>query len=326
MTYPTVRMRRLRRTPALRAMLQRVNLRPSDLICPIFVDENLNKPKPIESMPGISRFPVSGVVEEARAIVKQGVKSVILFGLPKTKDEEGSGAYAASGGVQKAIASLKKELGDDLVVITDVCLCEYTSAGHCGVIKSSEIQNDSTLKILQKVVVSHAEAGVDMVAPSGMMDGQVRAIRTALDDAGFTHTAVMAYSAKYSSSFYGPFRDAAECAPQFGDRKSYQMGFGNVGEAMREIALDIKEGADIVMVKPALAYLDIIRAARRRFNVPIAAYNVSGEYSMVKAAAANGWIDEKNATLEILTAIKRAGADLILTYFARKVAEWLKTT
>lgn len=324
MTYPTVRMRRLRRTPALRSMLQRVNLRPSDLICPIFVDENLKKPVQIESMPGYCRLPVSGVVEEAKSIVKQGVKAVLLFGLPKAKDDEGSGAYASSGGVQTAVTSLKKEFGDEVVVITDVCLCEYTSTGHCGVIKNGEILNDPTLNVLQKVVVSHAEAGVDIVAPSGMMDGQVRAIRTALDDAGFTQTAIMAYSAKYASSFYGPFRDAAECAPQFGDRKSYQMGFGNVGEAMREIALDVKEGADIIMVKPALVYLDIIRAARRRFNMPIAAYNVSGEYSMVKAAAAKGWIDEKAAALEILTAIKRAGADLILTYFAKDVVTWLK--
>jgi porphobilinogen synthase len=325
-TFPTVRMRRLRRTPALRSMLQRVNLRPSDLICPIFVDENLKKPIQIESMPGYYRLPVSGVADEAQAIVKQGVKAVLLFGLPKTKDEEGSGAYAPSGGVQKAISSLKKEFGDEVVVVTDVCLCEYTSTGHCGVIKNGEVLNDPTLKVLQKVVVSHAEAGADIVAPSGMMDGQVKAIREALDDASFSQTAIMAYSAKFASCFYGPFRDAAECAPQFGDRKSYQMSFGNVNEALREIELDVNEGADIIMIKPALAYLDIINAASSKFNVPIAAYNVSGEYSMVKAAAKNGWIDEKAATLEILTAIKRAGADLILTYFAKDVATWLKQT
>jgi porphobilinogen synthase len=301
-------------------------LRPSDLICPIFVDENLKKPIQIESMPGYYRLPVSGVVDEAQAIVKQGVKAVLLFGLPKTKDEEGSGAYAPSGGVQKAISSLKKEFGDEVVVVTDVCLCEYTSTGHCGVIKNGEVLNDPTLKVLQKVVVSHAEAGADIVAPSGMMDGQVKAIREALDDASFSQTAIMAYSAKFASCFYGPFRDAAECAPQFGDRKSYQMSFGNVNEALREIELDVNEGADIIMIKPALAYLDIINAASSKFNVPIAAYNVSGEYSMVKAAAKNGWIDEKAATLEILTAIKRAGADLILTYFAKDVATWLKQT
>jgi porphobilinogen synthase len=325
-TYPTVRMRRLRRTPALRAMLQRVNVRASDLVCPIFVDENLKMPRPIESMPGYCRLPVNGVVEEAKLIVKQGVRAVLLFGLPKTKDEEGSGAYAQSGGIQEAIANLKKEFGDDLVVVTDVCLCEYTSTGHCGVVKNGKVLNDPTLKVLQKVVVSHAEAGADIVAPSGMMDGQVKAIREALDVAGFAETAIMAYSAKYASCFYGPFRDAAECAPQFGDRKSYQMGFGNVDEALREIEFDVNEGADIIIVKPALAYLDIIHAARTRFNLPIAAYNVSGEYSMVKAAAQNGWIDEKAATFEILTAIKRAGADLIITYFAKDVAAWLKQT
>ena len=326
MTYPTVRMRRLRRTPALRGMMQRVNLRPSDLICPIFVDESLRRPLQIESMPGVSRLPVSGVVDEAKAAAEKGVKAVLLFGLPKTKDEEGSGAYAPSGGVQQAIATLKKEFGDDLVVITDVCLCEYTSTGHCGVIKNSAVLNDPTLKVLQKVAVSHAQAGADIVAPSGMMDGQVKAIREALDDAGFAQTAIMGYSAKFASCFYGPFRDAAECAPQFGDRKSYQMGYGNAAEALREIELDVNEGADIIMIKPALAYLDIIHAARSRFNLPIAAYNVSGEYSMVKAAAKNGWIDEKAAVLEILTAIKRAGADLIITYFAKDVAAWLKQT
>jgi porphobilinogen synthase len=326
MTFPTVRMRRLRRTPALRSMMQRVSLRPSDLIYPIFVDENLKKPLQIASMPGICRFPVSGVVDEAESVVKQGVKAVLLFGLPKTKDEDGLGASAASGGVQKAIASLKREFAGELVVITDVCLCEYTSTGHCGIVKNGGVINDSTLELLQKVAVSHARAGADIVAPSGMMDGQVEAIREGLDDAGFAETAIMAYSAKYASCFYGPFRDAAECAPQFGDRKSYQMGFGNADEAMREIELDVNEGADIIMVKPALSYLDVIHAARSQFNLPIAAYNVSGEYSMIKAAAGNGWIDEKAAILEILTAIKRAGADLIITYFAKEVANWLKQT
>ena len=326
MTFPTVRMRRLRRTPALRSMMQHVSLRPSDFIYPIFVDENLKKPLQIASMPGIYRFPVSGVVDEAKSVAKSGVKAVLLFGLPKTKDEDGSGAYAVSGGVQQAIASLKKEFADELVVITDVCLCEYTSTGHCGVVKNGGVINDPTLELLQKVAVSHAQAGADIVAPSGMMDGQVKAIRESLDDAGFAETAIMAYSAKYASGFYGPFRDAAECAPHFGDRKSYQMGSGNADEAMREIELDVNEGADIIMVKPALAYLDIIHAARSQFNLPIAAYNVSGEYSMIKAAAGNGWIDEKAATLEILTAIKRAGADLIITYFAKEVTNWLKQT
>jgi porphobilinogen synthase len=324
MSYPQVRMRRLRRTPALRSMMERVSLRPSDLICPIFVDENVKTTVPIESMPGYSRLPVGGVVDETRGILEQGVKSVLLFGLPKLKDEKGSQAYAPNGVVQKAIAALKKEFGDELVVMSDLCLCEYTSHGHCGVNKNGEILNDPTLEILQKVAVSQAQAGADVVAPSGMMDGQVKAIRAALDDAGFNQIAIMAYSAKFASCFYGPFRDAAECAPQFGDRKSYQMGFGNTEEALREIELDVNEGADIIMIKPALAYLDIIHAARSRFNLPIAAYNVSGEYSMVKAAAQKGWIDEKAAIIEILTGIKRAGADLIITYFAKDIGAWLK--
>jgi porphobilinogen synthase len=324
MTYPTVRMRRLRRTPALRSMMQRVRLRPDDLICPVFVDENIKVAVQIESMPGYYRVPVQKVVDETNSAVEQGVKAVLLFGLPKTKDENGSQAYAPNGAVQRAVSSLKKEFGDELVVMTDVCLCEYTSTGHCGVIKNGEIMNDATLEVLQKVVVSHAQAGADVVAPSGMMDGQVKAIRKALDERGFSQTVVMAYSAKFASCFYGPFRDAAECAPQFGDRKSYQMGFGNADEALREIELDISEGADMIMIKPALAYLDIIHAARARFSLPIAAYNVSGEYSMVKAAARNGWIDEETAVVEILTAIKRAGADLIITYFAKDAGRWLK--
>lgn len=324
MSYPQVRMRRLRRTPALRSMMERVSLRPSDLICPIFVDENVKTTVPIESMPGYSRLPVSGVIDETKRVLEQGIKSVLLFGLPKVKDEKGSQAYAPNGVVQKAIAALKKEFGDELVVMSDLCLCEYTSHGHCGVHKNGEILNDPTLEILQKVAVSQSQAGADVVAPSGMMDGQVKAIRTALDDAGFNQIAIMAYSAKFASCFYGPFRDAAECAPQFGDRKSYQMGFGNTEEALREIELDVNEGADIIMIKPALAYLDIIHAARSRFNLPIAAYNVSGEYSMVKAAAQNGWIDEKAAIIEILTGIKRAGADLIITYFAKDIGAWLK--
>jgi porphobilinogen synthase len=324
MSYPQVRMRRLRRTSALRSIMHRVSLRPSDLICPIFVDENLKKAVPIESMPRYSRLPVSGVVDEVKAVLRQGVKAVLLFGLPEAKDERGSQAYAPNGIVQKAVIALKKEFGDELVVMTDLCLCEYTSHGHCGVHKNGEVLNDLTLEILQKVAVSQAQAGADVVAPSGMMDGQVKAIRTALDDAGFNQIAIMAYSAKFASCFYGPFRDAAECAPQIGDRKSYQMGSENAGEALREIELDVNEGADIIMIKPALAYLDIIHAARARFNLPIAAYNVSGEYSMVKAAAQNGWIDEKAAVNEILTGIKRAGADLIITYFAKDVEKWLK--
>jgi porphobilinogen synthase len=317
-------MRRLRRTSALRSMMQRVSLRPNDLICPIFVDENLKKAVPIESMPGYSRLPVSQVIDEAKRVLQQGVKSVLVFGLPKAKDEKGTQAYAPNGIVQKAVTALKKEFGDELLVMTDLCLCEYTSHGHCGVHNNGEILNDPTLEILQKVAISQAQAGVDVVAPSGMMDGQVKAIRTALDDAGFNQIAIMAYSAKFASCFYGPFRDAAECAPQIGDRKDYQMGFGNGDEALREIELDVNEGADIIMIKPALAYFDIIHATRAKFNLPIAAYNVSAEYSMVKAAAQNGWIDEKAAINEILTGIKRAGADLIITYFAKDVEKWLK--
>jgi len=323
MSFPTVRMRRLRRTPALRDMMHKVRLHPSNLIYPVFVDENAQAPIPIESMPGYSRLPIQNVVDEVRQTVEQGVKAVILFGVPSKKDETGSEAFAADGIVQKAVRSLKNEFGDALVVVTDVCLCEYTTHGHCGVVKNGEIANDLTLGILQKVAASHAQAGADIVAPSSMMDGQVRFIREALDAAGFSQVGIMAYSAKYASCFYGPFRDAIKCAPKFGDRKGYQMGYGNPQEALREMELDIGEGADIIMVKPALAYLDVINLAKSKFNAPIAAYNVSGEYAMVKAAAKMGWIDEKAAILEILTGIKRAGADLIITYFAKDVRSWL---
>jgi len=323
MSFPTVRMRRLRRTPALRDMMHKVRLHPSNLIYPVFVDENAQTPIPIKSMPGHSRLPIQNVVNEVRQTFEQGVKAVILFGVPSKKDKTGSEAFAADGVVQKAVRSLKKEFGDGLVVVTDVCLCEYTTHGHCGVVKNGEVVNDLTLGILQKVAASHAQAGADIVAPSGMMDGQVRFIREALDDSGFSQVGIMAYSAKYASCFYGPFRDAAECAPKFGDRKSYQMDYGNPQEALREMELDIGEGADIIMVKPALAYLDIINLAKSKFNVPIAAYNVSGEYAMVKATAKMGWIDEKAAILEVLTGIKRAGADLIITYFAKDVKSWM---
>jgi porphobilinogen synthase len=323
MSYPGVRLRRLRRTPVLRKMMQRVKVFPSDLICPIFIDENAKEPIPIKFMPGYSRLPVKKVVDEAKSIVEQGVKAVLLFGLPEVKDEKGSQAYAPNGIVQKTVIGLKQEFGDELVVMTDLCLCEYTSHGHCGIVEKSEVKNDATLEVYRKVAVSQAQAGADVVAPSGMMDGQVKAIRSALDDAGFDRVGIMAYSSKFASCLYGPFRDAAECAPQFGDRKSYQMGFGNIEEALREIELDVNEGADIIMIKPALAYMDIIHAARSRFSLPVAAYSVSGEYSMVKAAGQNGWIDEKAAINEILTGIKRAGADLIITYFAKDIGAWL---
>ncbi|MBT0158361.1 porphobilinogen synthase [Candidatus Bathyarchaeota archaeon A05DMB-2] len=323
MSFPQVRMRRLRRTQSLRDVMCQVKLDPHNLVYPIFVDENAETPVPIESMPEISRFPLRQMVDEVRRVMEQDVKAVILFGIPSKKDENGSSAFAVDGVVQKAIRKLKAEFGDELVVMADVCLCEYTVHGHCGVLKDGKIVNDLTLENLQKVAVSQAQAGADVVAPSAMMDGQVRSIRSALDYAGFTDVAIMAYSAKYASSLYSPFRNATECAPKFGTRKSYQMGYGTPEEALREIELDVSEGADIVMVKPALAYLDIVHLAKSKFKVPIAAYNVSGEYSMVKAAAQMGWIDEKTVALELLTGIKRAGADLIITYFAKEVKKWL---
>ena len=323
MSFPTVRMRRLRKTQAIRDMLNQVNLHPNNLICPIFVDETIKKPVPIVAMPGISRFPISQVVEEGKKALAQGVKSMLLFGIPAKKDEAATSAFAKDGVVQQAARELKKAFGEDLVVIGDVCLCEYMSHGHCGIIQSSEVLNDQTLDVLGKVAVSQADAGMDIVAPSAMMDGQVAAIREALDDAGFDQVPIMAYSAKYASGFYGPFREAAESTPKFGNRKSYQMSQSSPEEALREMELDVTEGADMIMVKPALAYLDIISLAKANFNLPIVAYNVSGEYSMVKAAAQNGWIDENVVIREILTGIKRAGADLIITYFAKDIKSWL---
>jgi porphobilinogen synthase len=307
----------------MRQMLNQVHIEPNNLIYPIFVDETLQAPTPITSMPNYNRIPLGQVASEAKQAQEQGIKSVILFGVPAQKDEQGTSAYAKNGVIQKAIGEIKKELGDSMVVIGDVCLCEYMSHGHCGIIQDNQVQNDSTLELLGKVAVSQAEAGADIVAPSAMMDGQVAAIREALDDEGFEMTSIMAYSAKYASGFYGPFREAAESTPKFGDRRSYQMSQGNISEALREIELDIAEGADMVMVKPALAYLDIIALAKATFNVPVVAYNVSGEYSMVKAAALNGWIDEKTVVNEVLTSIKRAGADLIITYHAKDVKSWL---
>jgi len=299
--------------------MHKVRLKPSDLVYPIFVDENAKVPIPIKSMPGYFRLPIQHVIKEVKQAIEQGIKAIILFGIPLKRDEIGSEAFAMDGIIQKTIRNLKNEFSDQIVVITDVCLCEYTTHGHCGIVKDGEIVNDPTLQILQKVAVSHAQAGADIVAPSGMIDGQVKSIREALDDADFNHVGIMAYSAKYASCFYSPFREAVESKPQFGDRKSYQMSYGNPDEALREMELDISEGADIIMVKPALPYLDIIYRAKSKFRVPVAAYNVSGEYAMVKAAAQMGWVDEKAAVLEILTGIKRAGADLIITYFAKDV-------
>jgi porphobilinogen synthase len=323
MSFPSVRMRRLRRTQALRDMLNQITLNPSHLIYPIFVEEGIEKPAPIGAMPGYSRVPISIVGEEGKNALAQGCKSVLLFGIPAKKDEAGTSAYAKDGVVQKAIRELKKTCGADLVVIGDVCLCEYMSHGHCGIVKDGEVQNDPTLDLLGKIAVSYAEAGIDIVAPSAMMDGQIGAIREALDEAGYDQIPILAYSAKYASGFYGPFREAAESTPKFGNRRSYQMSQGSQTEALREIELDISEGADMIMVKPALAYLDIIALAKANFNVPIVAYNVSGEYSMVKAAAEKGWIDEKTLTREILIGIKRAGADLIITYHAKDAKSWL---
>ncbi|MCL1970795.1 MAG: porphobilinogen synthase [Candidatus Bathyarchaeota archaeon] len=327
MSFPNVRMRRLRRTKALRTMLKQVQIQPSNLIYPIFADETISEPVPIATMPGYFRYPLDKVVEEGKAALEQGVKSVLLFGIPAEKDEMGSGAYAKNGVVQKAAWEIKSRFKDELVIIGDVCLCEYTNHGHCGIIdkKYCEVLNDDTLELLGKTAVSQVEAGVDIVAPSAMMDGQVFAIREFLDESGFEQVPILAYSAKYASAFYGPFRDAAESAPKFGNRQSYQMSQGSsVHEALREMELDISEGADMLMVKPALAYLDIISLAKASFDVPIVAYNVSGEYSMVKAAALNGWVDEADIVRETLTGIKRAGADLIITYHTKNVKDWLK--
>ncbi|MCC6490100.1 MAG: porphobilinogen synthase [Candidatus Hydrogenedentes bacterium] len=321
-------MRRLRRSAVLRRMVRETSLSADDLIMPLFVRPGSGVKKAIVSMPGNFQFSVDTLMEEAKSLVDAGVPAVILFGIPEAKDAHGSGAYAQDAIVCRAVESLKRAC-PDLCVITDVCLCEYTDHGHCGVIGHGhggkpDVDNDATLPLLAREAVAHARAGADMVAPSDMMDGRVGAIRDGLDEAGFPDVPIMAYSAKYASAFYGPFRDAAESPPQFGDRTTYQMDPPNAREALREIALDIDEGADIVMVKPALPYLDIIRMAADNFEVPLAAYHVSGEFSMVKAAAANGWLDEKRAALEILTAIRRAGAKLILTYWAKDAALWLR--
>ena len=323
MSFPALRMRRLRRTPLIRELVREVKLDRSDLIQPMFVEEGLKTDAPIASMPGQRRQSPTTVARETARLVDSGVKSVILFGIPTVKDEIGSAAYDPSGVVQRTIQDLKDQYGDELVVFTDVCMCQYTSHGHCGIVSEGRIDNDSTLPKLAEIAVSHARAGTDMVAPSAMIDGQVKTIRQALDDNGFKEVAVMAYAAKHASSFFGPFREAAFSTPKFGDRRTYQMDYSNPEEALREIALDIKEGADVIMVKPALSYLDIIYRAKKRFRMPIAAYNVSGEFSMIKAAAREGWIDEKSAIIEVLTSIKRAGADMILTYHAMEAAEWL---
>jgi porphobilinogen synthase len=324
MPYPEQRPRRLRRTPALRDLIRETDLAPRHLLAPLFVKEGVAEPVPIASMPGQVQHTVESLRKEAREIASRGVLAFTLFGVPARKDAEGSEAWGRDGVAQMAIRALKEELGDEAIVVADLCLDEYTDHGHCGVLaEDGSVDNDRTLERYQRIAVAQAEAGADLVAPSGMMDGQVGAIRAALDDRGFDRVGILAYAAKFASAFYGPFREAAECAPRFGDRAAYQMDPANADEAIREIRADIDEGADIVMVKPALPYLDVIRRAKDATGFPLAAYNVSGEYAMLKAAAQNGWIDEQRATLEVLTSIRRAGADLVLTYHAKQAADWL---
>lgn len=318
MAYPATRMRRLRRTGLLRELVRETELTPKHLVLPMFVQLGTDSRTPIEAMPGVERYSISHAVEEAGRTLELGVPAVLLFGLPADKDDQGSGAYDEEGVVQLAVRALK-EAHPDLVVITDVCLCAYTSHGHCGVVRADgQIDNDASVELIAKTAVSHAQAGADAVAPSDMMDGRVGAIRAQLDE-----VPILAYSAKYASAFYGPFREAADSAPSFGDRRSYQMDPGNAEEAVREALLDVEEGADVVMVKPALPYLDVIRRVKDATRVPVAAYNVSGEYAMIKAASAAGYLDERAVVLETLTAIRRAGADIVITYHARDVAEWL---
>ncbi|NJM51996.1 MAG: porphobilinogen synthase [Blastocatellia bacterium] len=321
--FPVSRLRRLRKTPALREMFRETRLTKSDFIFPLFVTEGTNVKREISSMPNIFQLSIDNILRECEELLNLGIKAVLLFGIPDLKDETGSSGYVSDGIVQKATAEIKKNF-PEILVVTDVCLCEYTSHGHCGVIENGNVVNDATLELLAKQALSQAESGADIIAPSDMMDGRIGVIRKTLDENGFAETPIMAYSAKFASAFYGPFREAAGSAPQFGDRKSYQMDYGNAAEAMREIALDISEGADIVMVKPALAYLDVISRAKENFNLPLAAYNVSGEYSMIKAADRNGWIDGERVMLESLTAIKRAGADVIITYFAKEAIKLIE--
>ncbi|HKI22972.1 MAG TPA: porphobilinogen synthase [Gaiellaceae bacterium] len=318
-TFPLTRLRRLRSSGALRSLVRETRLDLDSLVYPLFVGPTT---QPNEALPALGRFSVDDLVAEAEELRRLGVPAVILFGIPDEKDEQGSGAWDDEGVVQRALRALRAS-APGLVLVTDVCLCEYTSHGHCGVLEGEEVANDATIELLARTAVSHVEAGADAVAPSDMMDGRVGAIRDALDDAGLGATPIMSYAAKYASAFYGPFREAAESAPAFGDRRGYQMDPANVREALRECELDMAEGADVLMVKPALPNLDVIHAVRERFDLPVAAYNVSGEYAMVKAAAASGWMDERQAALESLTAIKRAGADVVVTYWAKDVARWL---
>ena len=320
MSFPTERLRRLRSRPAMRNLVRETGLAPANLVYPVFVREDLDRPEPIPSMPGQSQHSLDSLASEVEDALKLGIRSVLLFGIPSEKDAGGSQAFAEAGIVQRALQRLRDTFGPDLLLIADLCLCEYTDHGHCGLLTDGVVDNDRTLEVYGQVALSQAAAGADVIAPSGMMDGQVAAIRAALDGAGFQDRAILAYAAKYASAFYGPFREAAGSAPRFGDRRGYQMDAGNAREAVREAQLDVAEGADVVMVKPALAYLDVIRRVVESVQVPVAAYNVSAEYAMVKAAALNGWIDERRIIREILLGIRRAGAQLILTYHAKEAA------
>lgn len=322
-TFPFVRPRRLRQNDRIRGLVRETHLNVEQLIYPVFIAEGISEPQEISSMPGIMQWPLELIGREAQRIAELGIPGLLLFGIPNEKDEVGSQAYAEHGVIQEAIRRIKAATPETLV-ITDVCLCEYTSHGHCGVLHNGNVQNDETLDLLSEMALSHVAAGADIVAPSDMMDGRVGALRHALDEHGYQQTPIMAYSVKYASGFYGPFREAAGSTPQFGDRRAYQMDPANVREALRELEQDIAEGADMVMVKPALSYLDVIRQVRDHCDLPLAAYNVSGEYAMVKAAAQLGWIDEQRIVMEMLTSIRRAGADIIITYFAPEVAQWLK--
>ena len=324
MAFPSQRPRRMRRTPALRSLIRETDLAPRQLIAPLFVKEGIPDPAPISSMPGQFQHTLESLRKEAADIASRGVSAFMLFGVPERKDAEGSEAWNPDGIAQRALRTLRQELGDEHVVIADLCLDEYTDHGHCGVLtESGEVDNDATLERYRRIAVAQAEAGAQLVGPSGMMDGQVAAVRDSLDDAGHDAVGIMAYAAKFASAFYGPFREAAECAPRFGDRAGYQMDPANADEAIREIRDDIEQGADVVMVKPALPYLDVIRRAKDATAFPMAAYHVSGEYSMIKAAVQNGWLDERRTVLEVLTSIRRAGADLILTYHAKDAADWI---
>jgi porphobilinogen synthase len=323
MTHPLYRPRRLRESTLIRRIVRETRLGVENLILPMFAVHGRGVREPIGPMPGVFRLSVDELLKEAKDAASMGIPAVLLFGIPQSKDPRGSEAYAEDGIVQQ-VARAVKETIPDLLVITDVCLCQYTSHGHCGLVEDGRVKNDASVELLARVALSHVESGADLVAPSDMMDGRVGAIRETLDEAGYTETPIMAYSAKYASAFYGPFREAAESAPQFGDRRSYQMDPGNAAEAMREVGLDVDEGADIVMVKPALPYLDVIARVRQEFALPLAAYSVSGEYAMIKAAAQLGWLDEERCMLEALTAIRRAGADLVITYFAREAARLLE--